>query len=121
MEVGTFFHRRLKKESHNEFSLGSEIFFIIFTLKKTLENQNNYFSSIFQVYEVGKKEAITVDMVTKEFKSQFKDEDIDKVFGADSEYDFLKRVCTVYYMYLLGLGQYSHYRYNIDTEINRYV
>jgi len=39
-------------------------------------------------------------MVTKEFKSQFKDEDIDKVFGADSEYDFLKRVCTVYYMYL---------------------
>jgi len=60
-------------------------------------------------------------MVTKEFKSQFKDEDIDKVFGADSEYDFLKRVCTVYYMYLLGLGRYSHYRYNIDTEINRYV
>jgi len=77
--------------------------------------------SISQVYEVGKNAAITVDMVTKEFKSQFKDEDIDKVFGADSEYDFLKRVCTVYYMFLLGLGRYSHYRYNIDTEINRYI
>ncbi|WAR27836.1 UGGG-like protein [Mya arenaria] len=43
------------------------------------------------VYETANGGEITVAMVTKEFKEQFADEEIEKVFGKDSEYDYVKR------------------------------
>ncbi|KAH3810714.1 hypothetical protein DPMN_139111 [Dreissena polymorpha] len=46
---------------------------------------------ITDVYDGAKGGDITVDMVTKEFKSQFADQDIEQVFGKNSEYDFMKR------------------------------
>lgn len=46
---------------------------------------------ITDVYETAKMEDITVDMVTAEFKSQFSDEDLEKVFGKQSEYDYVKK------------------------------
>lgn len=48
-------------------------------------------SFLTDVYETAKTDDITVDMVTKEFKSQHADEDIDKVFGKTSEYDYVKK------------------------------
>ncbi|KAL4220092.1 UDP-glucose:glycoprotein glucosyltransferase 1 [Mactra antiquata] len=48
---------------------------------------------ITDVYEVAGQNDITVDMVTNEFKSQYSDEDIDNVFGSNSEYDFVKKSC----------------------------
>ena len=44
------------------------------------------------MYETAKGDDITVDMVTSEFKSEFPDEDIDEVFGRDSEYNYVKKV-----------------------------
>ncbi|XP_052784039.1 UDP-glucose:glycoprotein glucosyltransferase 1-like isoform X2 [Mya arenaria] len=46
---------------------------------------------ITDVYETANGGEITVAMVTKEFKEQFADEEIEKVFGKDSEYDYVKR------------------------------
>ncbi|XP_060561389.1 UDP-glucose:glycoprotein glucosyltransferase 1-like, partial [Ruditapes philippinarum] len=46
---------------------------------------------ITDVYETAKTDDITVDMITAEFKSQFADEELDKVFGKNSEYDYVKK------------------------------
>lgn len=46
---------------------------------------------ITDVYQTANEGDITPDIVLTEFKSQHPDEDLEKVFGADTEYDFLKR------------------------------
>ncbi|XP_045201595.2 UDP-glucose:glycoprotein glucosyltransferase 1-like isoform X2 [Mercenaria mercenaria] len=46
---------------------------------------------ITDVYETAKTDDITVDMITAEFKSQFPDEELEKVFGKQSEYDYVKK------------------------------
>lgn len=48
-------------------------------------------SFITDLYEKGKTEEITSEFIIREFSSRFTDEDIDKLFGDDDDYDDLRK------------------------------
>ena len=46
-----------------------------------------------QVYARYKPDEITAEIIMKMFQKKFKDEEVESIFGENTEYDFLRRVC----------------------------